>query len=240
MYRFAFFFFLFLVLSTPLWACEVTERTGAPQVQVPGISICRTGYELLYRPEYKTAFWSAEHVTADEVKGKSEREDAFQSDPLIPDQLEAQLSDYAKSGYARGHLAPVGNFRDDPKEAQESFYLTNMVPQWQKCNNAGVWSQIERVVRDWAVHYGELYVVTGPIYQGEVKTIGRGVRVPDQLFKVVWNPQLNATVGFVVPNLPLCKTKPRDFMVSVENVEFLTGIKFFPKVKAESLDRLWN
>ncbi len=235
-----FVFILFAFFATPLAACEITERTGAPQVQVPGISICRTGYELLYRPEYKTAFWAAEHMTAMAVRGKADRKDDFQSDPLIPDHLEAQLSDYYKSGYARGHLAPVGNFRDDPREAQESFYLTNMVPQWQNCNNAGVWSQIERIVRDWTLHYGELYVVTGPIYSGEIKTIGNGVRVPDQLYKVVWNPKTNTTVGFVVPNVPVCKTKPRDFVVRIEQVEFLTGIKFFPKVKPESTENLWQ
>lgn len=231
---------LFLLLPFSALACENTERTGAPLSQTVGIEICRSGYELLYRPEYKTAYWSAEHIEAAEVAGKLVRVDAFQSDPLIPDNLEAQLSDYVKSGYSRGHLAPVGDFRRNPQEAQESFYLSNMVPQWQTCNNAGVWSQIERVVRDWAVHYKELYVVTGPIYSGPVRVIGRGVRIPDAMYKVVWNPTLNQTLAFIVPNIAMCGSKPNDFFFKKSQVELQTNIRFFPKIQAEDATGLWQ
>lgn len=243
-------FVLALFMPTLASACEITAKSGAPIGFAPGKSICRSGYELLYRPEYKTPYWVAEHVTAKAVQGPFDRDDDFQPDPMIPDHLEAQLSDYYKSGYARGHMAPVGNFRDDPKEAQESFYLSNMVPQVQKCNNAGVWAQIERVVRDWAVHYEELYVVTGPVYQGfkelygiEIGSgtwIGNGVRVPDALFKVVWNPRLNQTIAFVVPNQQLCKTKPKQFVTTIDHVTALTGIRFFPNVRAEPARGLWQ
>ena len=229
-------------MFVPLTAlgCESTARTGAPLTTTPGISICRSGYELLYRPEYKTAYWSAEHIEAHEVKGKTQREDDFQSDPLVPDHLEAQLKDYRNSGFARGHLAPAGNFQDDPKENAESFYLTNMIPQVQKCNNSGVWSQLERIVRDWAVGYGELYVVTGPLYEGSLRTIGDGVRVPDGMFKVIWNPKLNQTLGFVVPNTELCKRKPREFVTPVTDIEEFAGMSFFPLVKAEQAKGMWQ
>lgn len=229
-----------LLLPSAVFACDVTARTGAPITQTPGISICRSGYEVLYRPEYKTAYWSAEHIQAEEVRGKTERSDRFSSDPTIPDHLEAQLEDYYRSGYSRGHLAPAGNFRNNQRESDESFYLTNIVPQVQKCNNSGVWSQIEEIVRDWAVHYGELYVVTGPVYMSQPRTIGRGVRIPDSLYKVIWNPQLNQTLGFMVPNTPVCKTKPRDWALTVEEVERYAGIKFFPEINALSTNRLWN
>ena len=233
-------FVLALFMPSLVLACEPTSRTGAPEVQVVGITICRSGYQLLYRPEYKTAFWAAEHITADEVRGNSKRDDKFQSDPLVPDHLEAQLSDYFKSGYARGHLAPVGNFRNNPVEAQESFYLTNMIPQWQRCNNGGVWAQIERIVRDWAIHYDELYVVSGPIYWGPPRTIGQGVRVPDALFKVVWNPKLNQTLGFVVPNVELCGTKPKQFVLSTTEVENIAGMSFFPLIRAIPAKGMWQ
>jgi endonuclease G, mitochondrial len=229
-----------LMSSAAALACENTERTGSPETHTPGISICRTGYELLYRPEYKTAYYSAEHIEAHEVQGHIDRANDFQPDPLIPDNFEAKLSDYARSGYARGHLSPAGDFQENDQTNRESFYLSNMVPQTQKCNNSGVWSQIERVVRDWTVHYGELYVVTGPIYTGEPRFIGNGVRVPDAMYKVVWNPQLNQKLAFMVPNVELCKSKPSDFAVQIEEVEKLTNIHFFPKIQAVSTKNLWN
>jgi endonuclease G len=229
-----------LVFPMSALACDVTALTGAPITQSPGISICRSGYEVLYRPEYKTAYWSAEHIRAEEVRGNTERSNRFSSDPNIPDHLEAQLDDYYRSGYSRGHLAPAGNFRNSQRESDESFYLTNIVPQVQKCNNSGVWSQIEEIVRDWAVHYGELYVVTGPIYWGDIRTIGSGVRVPDALYKVIWNPKLNETLAFMVPNQPLCKSKPRDWTAYIDDVEALANIDFFPKINSISSNRLWN
>ena len=221
-------------------ACENTAATGAPVTQTVGISICRTGYELLYRPEFKTAYWVAEHVEAHEVKGKIKRGDDFQSDPLIPDHFEAQLNDYRRSGFARGHLAPAGDFQDDLIENEESFFLTNMIPQVQRCNNSGVWSQLEGMVRDWAVGYGELYVVTGPLYLGSPLTIGNGVRVPDGIFKVIWNPKLNQKLGFVVPNVELCQRKPRDFATPVAEIEEFARMTFFPLVKAEQARGLWQ
>lgn len=230
----------FILMSSLALACENTERTGAPQTQTPGISICRSGYELLYRPEYKTAYYSAEHIEAHEVQGRIERGDDFQPDPQVPDALEAQLKDYRNSGFARGHLAPAGDFQDDELENQESFYLTNMIPQVQKCNNSGVWSQIERIVRDWAVGYGELYVVTGPLYTGEPRSIGSGVRVPDGMFKVVWNPRLNQKLGFLVPNTELCKTKPRDFVTPVAEIEEFARMTFFPLIRADQAKGLWQ
>lgn len=233
------FAILFLLSTSTAFACDVTDNVGAPTTQVPGISICRSGYALLYRPEYKSAFWSAEHILAEDVEGKLDRKNAFQDDPDVPDHLEAQLEDYFKSGYSRGHLAPVGDFRRNEQEAEESFYLTNMVPQVQKCNNAGVWSQIEDIVRDWAIHYSQIYVVTGPIYTGEPRFIGDGVRVPDAMFKVIWNPVLRQTLTFVVPNVELCKRKPRQFLASMADVEQITGIKFFPKILAYESDALW-
>jgi len=237
---FAASFVYFTLVPVIASACENTERTGAPVTQTPGISICRSGYELLYRPEFKTAYWSAEHIEAHEVKGNLNRGDKFRPDPMLPNALEAQLSDYSNSGYARGHLSPAGNFQDSPVENDESFYLSNMIPQVQRCNNSGVWSQIERVVRDWAAGYGELYVVTGPLYTGEPRTIGRGVRVPDGLFKVVYNPKLNQKLGFVVPNTELCQRKPRDFFTPVAEIEEFARMAFFPRVQAVQAKGLWQ
>ena len=45
--------------------------------------------------------------------------------------------------------------------------------------NRGIWRQLEARVRDWADLYGEIFVVTGPVLEGELPTIGpSGVSVP--------------------------------------------------------------
>jgi endonuclease G, mitochondrial len=230
-----------LLIPSVIQACENTAVTGSPQTSTPGISICRSGYELLYNSDFKTPVWVAEHIEANEVRGKQIRDDKFRSDPEIQDHLEAHLSDYKGSGYARGHMAPVGDFRRNLLEADESFYLSNMVPQIQVCNNSGVWRSIEDITRDWAIHYNELYVVTGPIYSdANTKIIGNGVRVPDALFKVVYNPTLKQTLGFVVPNKELCGSKPRQFVMPVTQIEQLAHMKFFPNISATDATGLWE
>ena len=70
-----------------------------------------------------------------------------------------------------GTCRPSGDMPDEDSQ-QESFSLANMVPQAPKLNR-GVWEGIERAVRRMAGRQGELYVVTGPIFQGsELQTAG--------------------------------------------------------------------
>lgn len=55
--------------------------------------------------------------------------------------------------------------RDDDASQHDSFSLANIIPQKHN-DNAGLWAAIEEVTRASAVSDGEVYVVTGPFYQG--------------------------------------------------------------------------
>ena len=230
-------------------SCPATAEMGEPILrehnQQGGLySLCRLGYHALYNQYTKTSVWVAEVVRRENIKkGKDNREDSFIQDPDLPDYARPpKLSDYYRSGYSRGHLAAYSNFSANPEMAKQSFFLTNVVPQVQRCNNSGVWSRIERMVRDWAVHYGELYVVTGPIYNTHgTKFIGSGVEVPTYLYKVIYNPVLNQSVGFIVPNAELCEYSPRHFLVKQHEIEANTGLIFFPNFSGYWIsDELWQ
>lgn len=57
--------------------------------------------------------------------------------------------------------------------------------------NQGIWRILEDKVRDWAKSRGEIYIYTGPVYDGkeELKVIGKNkVAVPSSLFKIVFSP----------------------------------------------------
>ena len=89
---------------------------------------------------------------------------------------------------------------------------------------------MEQACRKWAKQYGDIYIVCGPIfYKKSSKTIGKNkVAVPDAFFKVVlcMNPSPKA-IGFIYKNADGNRPKG-DYANSVDEVERITGIDFFP------------
>ena len=49
----------------------------------------------------------------------------------------------------------------------ETFYLTNIVPQNFK-NNSGFWYRMESYCRKLAKKYSDVYIVSGPLYLPQV------------------------------------------------------------------------
>lgn len=63
--------------------------------------------------------------------------------------VQASLSDYRRSGFDRGHMAPAADMRWSATAMSESFYLTNICPQTPSLNQ-GDWNRLEGKIRDWA------------------------------------------------------------------------------------------
>ena len=149
-------------------------------------------------------------------------------DRRLPYDDQAQLDDYRGSGYDRGHMTPSGDM-PDPRAQQQSFSLANMVPQAAVLNR-GVWAGIEAAVRDLTVRQGELYVVTGPAFQGEqIQSVGsHGVLVPSSTWKAVYDPQAGGAAVYVCKNTdsPTCN------VVAVAALTSALGIDPFPALSA--------
>lgn len=89
---------------------------------------------------------------------------------------------------------------------------------------------MEQKVRCWARKYDGLFVVTGGVLKGNMKTIGdEKVAVPNQFYKVLVDNNSGKTkkIAFLIPHLDSDKPLYK-FIVSVDEVEALTGIDFFP------------
>lgn len=190
-------------------------------------TLCFEAYAALHSGLTRTSLWSAEHLTArsvSEARG-NERVNQFHAESRLPAGERAELSDYVRSGYDRGHLAPSGDMPTSKAQA-ESFSLANMTPQSPKLNR-GLWEEIESAVRDQAVREGELYVVTGPLFQGgEVKLLNGHVLVPTGYFKAVWSPSRNMAAAYVVDN-----RDDSDYnIISISELSRLAGLDVFPGV----------
>ncbi|MDD5529054.1 MAG: DNA/RNA non-specific endonuclease [bacterium] len=192
--------------------------------------IKHTGYTLKYVEKYEQPEWVAYKLTAEMTKGTCKRTDNFRPDSMVKTGS-AEPSDYKNSGYDRGHLAPAGDMKWSEKAMSESFYMSNMSPQKPDFNR-GVWEKLEEQVRQWAKDNQEIYVVSGPILSKNLPTIGKNkVAVPSYFYKVILDskePEIKG-IGFVLPNQS--STNPlTTYAVTIDSVETLTGIDFFPAI----------
>lgn len=215
--------FLFIPSTVFSWECNGHVAFG-----VPGAAdqlLCREGYAVGYDYDKKVPIWVAYHLTENSVERKYERSNRFHEDEEIPAAYRSTLSDYKGSGYDRGHMAPAATVDFSKTSMQESFLLTNMTPQLPGFNRQG-WRYLEAFVREWAIDRGDLYVVTGSLFDGEIETIGNNVSVPSSFFKVVFDPEKEDGIAFLVPHRDIAKAEIPSFIVSIDEVENQTGLDF--------------
>ncbi len=197
--------------------------------------VCYSGYAIKHSGVTRTPLYAAEHLTRDRLmQGKGlKRQSKFHPDENIPGSERAELHHYARSGYDRGHVAPSADMFDMQSQ-YECFSLANMVPQVPE-NNRGPWAGIESAVRMMAKSKGDLYVVTGPIFQGgDVQQIGDAVMVPTKLFKAIYDPQRKEAGAYLIDNT--ADAQPRK--VTIEELEKIAGISMFPSVEDSVKSRL--
>lgn len=211
---------------------ETFEEIDLEELVLPannGDLIVHNGYTLCYSEEHEQPFWVAYVLTPEEVNSQPiKRKDNFRSDPAISTES-AQLSDYKGSGFDRGHLAPYADLSYSEESAQDSFYLSNMSPQ-EGSFNRGKWAQLEALVRTFAEEE-PMCIVTGPVLtDGPYQTIGKNkVSVPNYFYKVVldyYGDDVKAT-AYLLPNAK-CDKDLKEYVVTVDRVEQLTGLDFFP------------
>jgi endonuclease G, mitochondrial len=197
-------------------------------------------FSLGYHEQHEQAAWVAYRLLAQGNAPRHTRQDRFRADGRVSTGS-ATPEDYANSGYDRGHLAPAADFSTDQQALKETFYMSNMSPQVPAFNR-GIWSKLENQVRAWAETEGDLWVVTGPVLhnQKNLEKIGANqISVPLYYYKVILDarePELKM-IGFVLPNEGSGKDL-RSFVLTVDSIEALTGLDFFPMLPDELEERL--
>lgn len=192
--------------------------------------LCNARFAVLHSGIAHEPLWAAEHLDTAMVRAamNTPRQGDFHPDSRIPATLRAELEDYVRSGFDRGHMAPSGDM-PDPQAQEESFALSNIVPQRAELNR-GRWADIESAVRRLALREGELYVVTGPAFHTRsIRAIGRDrVFVPTSTWKAVYDPRRRQTGVYVCHNT----RNPGCSHVSVALLTHVTGVDPFPALPA--------
>jgi len=215
--------------SIPLYTTKTSDiaKLEFPKTNSKEVIINHLGYSLVYSEPDEQAKWVAYELTKEETNKLYERTDKFIPDPYVKTKT-ANDKDYEGSGYDRGHLAPASDMGWSATAMAESFYYSNMSPQAASFNR-GIWKKLEEQVRNWAIEYEKVYVVSGPVLKSGLPYIGANkVSIPNYFYKVILDytqPDIKG-IGFIMPNtgssLPL-----QNYAVSIDSVENFTGIDFF-------------
>ena len=179
--------------------------------------------------------WSCYQMYTDNMLDTAQRKDDFREDPEIPEEYRSKLEDYKGSGFSRGHLCPSADRLCSTDQNKQTFFLSNMQPQWQK-HNGVLWSNFENKVRLWAENCDTLYVVKAATIRS------------DQVYEEKCNGKLLVPKYFYMALLAYYKDTDdyeamalwtvhedksvtgadfKDYAISIDELEELTGIDFF-------------
>ena len=203
-----------------------------------GQIIHHEGYSLSYSEAHEQAEWVAYELKKSHLSNTNFKRPYFEIDQTVETGA-AHWKNYKKSGYDRGHLCPAGDRKYSQERHDETFLTSNISPQKHDFN-AGIWNTLEQKVRYWASKYDGVFVVSGGVLKPGLKSIGEEeVSVPEQFYKVLIDNNSGETkmIAFLMShqdsNRPLY-----EFVVSVDEVEALTGIDFFPELEDDIENRL--
>ncbi|WP_269226472.1 DNA/RNA non-specific endonuclease [Flavobacterium eburneipallidum] len=195
-------------------------------------------YTLSYSEKHEQAEWVAYELKKNYVKNNDFRRPYFIEDPKVKTGS-ADWRNYKKSGFDKGHLCPAGDMEFDSNAYTETFFTSNISPQLHDFNG-GIWNRLEQKVRYWATKYDGVYVVTGGVLQSSLPSIGQEkVSIPKYFYKVLLdNSNGNyRMIAFLVPNKK--SDQPLyEFVISVDQLEKMTGIDFFHKLEDKTENRL--
>ncbi len=219
-------------VRTSFVQCPQFFPNGQPPI-VPGgpalRELCFSSFAILHSGRTRTPVFVAQRLNRQMLlhARSIERGDKFYAEARLPNGERAELDDYRGSGYSRGHMAPAGDMHNAQAMAQ-SFSLANMVPQNQT-QNGGAWSHIEQDTRKYVMRAaGDVYVFTGPVYDGRPETVGAGrVAVPSYLYKVVHDARTGRSWVHWQANKASAKAGPP---ISYEEFVRRTGLQVLPTV----------
>lgn len=232
------------------------NRTGENNLFIVHTVSTGINYSMEYDCDLKAQRWAAYRWDASNIRKAVNRTDAWNVDPLIPQEYQTTNDDYSNSGYTRGHIV-ASEDRVYSREANEqTFYYSNMHPQLYGFNTQGIWWKAENeLIRDRYCKFDQgnsnyfcdtLYVVKGgtiaPVNingkdtAGYTWAQGRGQRLvcPRYFFMALLRKSSKdttqggyAAIGFWMEHKSNTDSNYRQYAVSIDELERLTGIDFF-------------
>lgn len=208
------------------------------------------GYAVGYSETRANPLWAAYRVPdLARIPEAPKRPEKFEVDRRTAARIGPDA--YSGSGYDRGHLAP--NYaiatRYGAAAQRETFLMSNIAPQ-RHALNAGLWQELERrIATSWPARYGEVWVLTGPVFGPQPAKLKGGIEVPEAFFKIVIdeNEGRLRTLAFIVPQETPADADPARFLTTIAEIQRRTGLDFLAElddsaeqaVEAARAEKVW-
>ena len=203
-------------------------------------------YSVEWDCDKKSQRWSCYEMNKANMTASTSRyygNPQYPLDPDLPlnDYLDRPSEDYLigdyfwGSGFDHGHICPSADRLYSSEANYQTFYLTNMQPQYNVFN-AGLWAIMEKQVRTWATSKGTeaLYVCKGGTIDDEsniLKRLSNKLIVPKYFFMALLlkNAQGYRAIAFWCENENVDRTNDSltKYAISIDELEKRTGIDFF-------------
>jgi endonuclease G len=207
------------------------------------------GYVVGYSESKKNPLWVSYRVFDMPHLKSGKRPSGFKIDSRT--KSEVRHADYTNSGYDRGHMAP--NYaiatRYGVEAQRETFLMSNIIPQ-KPFINRRMWKDLEMTVaKQYGRYFSEVWVITGPVFEEPIEKLDSGVPIPSHYYKIMADEKGGElrVLAFLIENDCPPYTRIRKRLVSVDQIETMTGLDFFPDLpeelqiplESDAAGRLW-
>ncbi len=207
------------------------------------------GYLVGYDDALGNPRWAAFRVRDVDNAKAPPRPEGFDVDPRTTAKVEPSW--YSSSGYDRGHLAP--NYaiatRYGREAQRETFLMSNITPQ-KHALNAGPWERMEqRIAKNYAGRFGEVWVINGPLFGKNPERLRRRVAVPEAFFLIVIDEAEGKVraQAFIMPQGAQETDAPENFLATIDEIEARAGLDFLSALpdeienvlEARRVERMW-
>lgn len=214
--------------SQPSASAEALMKVAVP-AEITQQIVDYDGFTVSFNADAHQPNYVAWELLESELDGPVGRTNDFGVDENVAGS--AELSDYRRSGFDRGHMIPAADVKWSQSAMEASHLLTNICPQDHRLNS-GAWGALENNCRKWAKRDSAIIIICGPVLSDYMpRSIGGGDRkipVPERFFKVVVAPFANPPrgIGFLMNN-GVVEGGIQATAVSIDEVESVTGFDFF-------------
>lgn len=217
--------------------------SNASQTDENNYLIVGDGSAFSYNNSRGTINWMSWRTTREDLGDSIPRPD-FRPDPRLPGNFKrVGHYDYSGGGYDRGHMVPSADRFANPKLNEETFLMTNIVPQTGALNQFP-WEKLESYARSQARRKFEVYQIAG-VY-GELEVLKNKVVVPARCWKVIAFVQkgrpIDERTRIVAVDMPNSDNIENDgwekHKTTVRAIEEKTGYDFFSTLPRDLQDKL--